>query len=118
VALREADQRVVVFDRVDPTTEVMARRIFEFVSKALANGGTYADASGNAAQGAYPANPNGSPGGLAGVCSADGRVTLMMPHPERVFRTVQHSWHPPGWGEDGPWMRMFRNARAFSDRGA
>ncbi|MGI9330148.1 MAG: phosphoribosylformylglycinamidine synthase subunit PurQ, partial [Gammaproteobacteria bacterium] len=39
--------------------------------------------------------------------------TLMMPHPERVYRSVQHSWHPTGWGEDGPWMRMFRNARAW-----
>jgi phosphoribosylformylglycinamidine synthase len=59
----------------------------------------------------YPVNPNGSPHGVAGFCSADGRVTIMMPHPERVFRTVQHSWHPEGWGEDGPWMRMFYNAR-------
>ena len=63
----------------------------------------------------YPANPNGSPEGLAGLCSADGRVTILMPHPERVHRTVQHSWHPPGWGEDGPWMRLFRNARRFVD---
>jgi phosphoribosylformylglycinamidine synthase len=61
----------------------------------------------------YPANPNGSPEGVAGFCSADGRATIMMPHPERVFRTVQHSWCPDKWGEDGPWMRMFRNARAW-----
>ncbi|MES2364782.1 MAG: phosphoribosylformylglycinamidine synthase [Pseudomonadota bacterium] len=61
----------------------------------------------------YPANPNGSPGGLTGVTTADGRFTLMMPHPERVFRTVQHSWHPQDWGEDGPWLRMFRNARKW-----
>ena len=61
----------------------------------------------------YPANPNGSPGGIAGLCSADGRVTILMPHPERVQRTVQHSWHPPGWGDDGPWLRLFRNARVF-----
>jgi phosphoribosylformylglycinamidine synthase len=61
----------------------------------------------------YPANPNGSPGGIAGLCSADGRVTILMPHPERVHRTVQHSWHPAGWGEDGPWLRLFRNARVF-----
>ena len=60
----------------------------------------------------YPANPNGSPGGLAGLTSADGRVTALMPHPERLFRTVQHSWHPPGWGEHGPWMQMFLNARS------
>ncbi|MDE2155268.1 MAG: phosphoribosylformylglycinamidine synthase [Xanthomonadaceae bacterium] len=61
----------------------------------------------------YPLNPNGSPGGLAGFCAADGRVTIMMPHPERVFRSVQLSWHPDHWGEDSPWMRMFRNARAW-----
>ncbi|MHB1271736.1 MAG: phosphoribosylformylglycinamidine synthase [Rhodanobacter sp.] len=61
----------------------------------------------------YPLNPNGSPGGLAGFCAADGRVTIMMPHPERVFRSVQLSWHPDPWGEDSPWMRMFRNARVW-----
>jgi phosphoribosylformylglycinamidine synthase len=61
----------------------------------------------------YPSNPNGSPGGAAGFSSADGRVTIMMPHPERVFRATQHSWCPDGWGEDGPWMRMFQNARAW-----
>ncbi|MFB2648945.1 phosphoribosylformylglycinamidine synthase [Shewanella mangrovisoli] len=59
----------------------------------------------------YPQNPNGSPNGLTGICTTDGRVTLMMPHPERVFRTVANSWHPDNWGEDSPWMRMFRNAR-------
>ncbi|MBT8148827.1 MAG: phosphoribosylformylglycinamidine synthase, partial [Gammaproteobacteria bacterium] len=63
----------------------------------------------------YPHNPNGSPAGLAGVCSADGRVTVMMPHPERVFRRVQHSWSPPQWQEHSPWMRLFRNARVFVD---
>ena len=61
----------------------------------------------------YPANPNGSPDGCTGLTTLDGRVTIMMPHPERVFRTVQHSWHPDSWGEDGPWMRMFRNARVW-----
>ncbi|MEC9320359.1 MAG: phosphoribosylformylglycinamidine synthase subunit PurQ, partial [Pseudomonadota bacterium] len=59
----------------------------------------------------YPANPNGSPNGITAVTSRDGRVTAMMPHPERVFRTVANSWHPDEWGEDSPWMRMFRNAR-------
>lgn len=61
----------------------------------------------------YPANPNGSPNGLAGLTSADGRVTIMMPHPERVFRTVTNSWHPDEWREDGPWLRLFRNARVY-----
>ena len=61
----------------------------------------------------YPFNPNGSPSGLAGLCSADGRVTSLMPHPERVFRTVQNSWAPAQWGEEGGWMRLFRNARVF-----
>ncbi len=60
---------------------------------------------------AYPANPNGSSGGITGLTSNDGRVTIMMPHPERVFRTVANSWHPDEWQEDSPWMRMFRNAR-------
>ncbi|MFJ5451122.1 phosphoribosylformylglycinamidine synthase [Pectobacterium carotovorum] len=59
----------------------------------------------------YPANPNGSPNGITAVTSTSGRATVMMPHPERVFRTVSNSWHPEEWGEDGPWMRMFRNAR-------
>jgi phosphoribosylformylglycinamidine synthase len=61
----------------------------------------------------YPFNPNGSELGLAGLCSADGRVTSLMPHPERVFRTVQNSWAPKEWPEDGGWMRLFRNARVF-----
>ena len=61
----------------------------------------------------YPANPNGSPLGIAGVTTDDGRFTILMPHPERVFRTVQMSWHPDAWGEDSPWMRLFRNARAW-----
>ncbi len=61
--------------------------------------------------GNYPANPNGSPRGITGLTTPDGRFTIMMPHPERVFRTTQMSWHPPGWGEDSPWLRIFRNAR-------
>ena len=59
----------------------------------------------------YPANPNGSPNGITAVTNESGRVTIMMPHPERVFRTVSNSWHPAEWGEDSPWMRIFRNAR-------
>ena len=63
----------------------------------------------------YPANPNGSPMGITGVTSEDGRATIMMPHPERVFRAVTNSWHPDDWEEDGAWMRLFRNARLFVD---
>jgi phosphoribosylformylglycinamidine synthase len=59
----------------------------------------------------YPANPNGSPNGITALTTTDGRVTSMMPHPERVFRTVTNSWHPDNWGEESPWMRLFRNAR-------
>jgi phosphoribosylformylglycinamidine synthase len=59
----------------------------------------------------YPANPNGSPGGITGLCNDDGRVTILMPHPERVFRTAQLSWAPAAWGEASPWLRLFRNAR-------
>ena len=72
----------------------------------------YVDADGKPAE-KYPANPNGSPDGITGVTTADGRFTIVMPHPERVFRTAQLSWHPPEWGEDSPWMRMFRNARKW-----
>jgi phosphoribosylformylglycinamidine synthase len=64
----------------------------------------------------YPANPNGSPQGIAGLCNDDGRVTIMMPHPERVFRSVQHSWHPAAWGECSPWQKLFDNARAWVDQ--
>jgi phosphoribosylformylglycinamidine synthase len=61
----------------------------------------------------YPANPNGSPGGIAAATTPDGRFTVLMPHPERVFRSVQMSWHPKEWPEESPWMRMFRNARVY-----
>ena len=61
----------------------------------------------------YPFNPNGTDQGIAGLCAANGRVTIMMPHPERNFRTVTNSWHPGDWGEHGPWLRLFQNAREF-----
>jgi phosphoribosylformylglycinamidine synthase len=61
----------------------------------------------------YPLNPNGSMGGVTALTSRDGRATILMPHPERVFRAVQSSWRPREWGEDGPWLRLFRNARAW-----
>ena len=62
---------------------------------------------------AFPANPNGSPEGITGLTTQDGRFTIMMPHPERGFRSIQNSWRSPDWGEYGPWMRMFRNARRW-----
>ena len=71
----------------------------------------YIDHHGDVTQ-RYPFNPNGSPAGIAGLSSDDGRVTIMMPHPERVFRTAQLSWAPADWPEDSGWMRLFRNARA------
>ncbi|MGF1739522.1 phosphoribosylformylglycinamidine synthase [Vibrio profundum] len=81
---------------------------------ALENSGTialrYVDNNGNTTQ-QYPNNPNGSPNAITGLTTTDGRVTIMMPHPERVFRTVANSWAPEGWGENGAWMRMFQNAR-------
>ncbi|MDQ6923439.1 MAG: phosphoribosylformylglycinamidine synthase [Pseudomonadota bacterium] len=67
----------------------------------------------NAVTERYPYNPNGSPRGIAGLTTPDGRFSILMPHPERVFRTVQMSWHPEDWREDSPWMRMFRNARVW-----
>jgi phosphoribosylformylglycinamidine synthase len=72
----------------------------------------YVDNAGQPTE-AYPGNPNGSPHGITGVTTADGRFTIMMPHPERVFRTLQMSWHPDTLGEDSPWLRMFRNARTW-----
>ncbi|MDO4699545.1 MAG: phosphoribosylformylglycinamidine synthase [Moraxella sp.] len=72
----------------------------------------YVDSTGNPTE-HYPLNPNGSVGGITGICSNDGRVTLMMPHPERTLRAVNHSWKPDDWQGDGAWARLFRNARAF-----
>ncbi|MCK6428689.1 MAG: phosphoribosylformylglycinamidine synthase, partial [Burkholderiaceae bacterium] len=72
----------------------------------------YVDSQGRPTE-RYPYNPNGSPGGITGLTTPDGRFTILMPHPERVRRTVQLSWQPPGLGEDSPWMRMFRNARRW-----
>ena len=72
----------------------------------------FADGHGAVAR-RFPQNPNGAEGAVAAVTSEDGRVTIMMPHAERVFRTVQNSWHPGNWGEDSPWMRLFRNARVW-----
>ncbi|HNR92198.1 MAG TPA: phosphoribosylformylglycinamidine synthase [Dokdonella sp.] len=72
----------------------------------------YVDGHGRATE-RFPLNPNGSPGGAAGFSAADGRVTILMPHPERVHRSAQMSWAPKAWGDASPWMRLFRNARAW-----
>jgi len=72
----------------------------------------YVDGDGAVAT-TYPLNPNGSPDGIAGLTSDDGRATILMPHPERTPRSVNHSWHPAGWPDDSPWLRMFRNARVW-----
>ena len=75
----------------------------------------YVDNGGSATE-RYPFNPNGSPGGITALANLDGRVTLMMPHPERVFRTTQLSWHPDDWDPSGfsPWLQLFCNAAAFA----
>ena len=72
----------------------------------------YVDADGKPTE-VYPINPNGSELGLNAFTNNDGRFTIMMPHPERIFRSMQNSWRAPDWGDDGPWMRMFRNARRW-----
>jgi phosphoribosylformylglycinamidine synthase len=72
----------------------------------------FVDNKGHATE-TYPYNPNGSPQGITSVTTPDGRFTVLMPHAERVFRSVQQSWHPESWGEYSPWMRMFRNARKW-----
>ena len=72
----------------------------------------YSDGRGNAAR-LYPANPNGAPNGMAALTTPDGRATIIMPHPERVYRTAQNSWYPRDAGDDSGWMRLFRNARVW-----
>ena len=72
----------------------------------------YVDGHGQPTE-AYPDNPNGSPGGITAVTTHDGRATILMPHPERVFRSVQLSWRPDTWGEQSPWARLFANARVW-----
>ncbi|MES2562902.1 MAG: phosphoribosylformylglycinamidine synthase [Pseudomonadota bacterium] len=72
----------------------------------------YVDNHGRETQ-RYPFNPNGSARGITGLTTPDGRYSVLMPHPERVFRTVSCSWHPREWGADSPWLRIFRNARKF-----
>jgi phosphoribosylformylglycinamidine synthase len=73
---------------------------------------SFVDNEGNMTE-RYPLNPNGSGFGVTGLCSDDGRVNILMPHPERVYRSVCNSWRPREWGENGPWLRLFENARTW-----
>jgi phosphoribosylformylglycinamidine synthase len=102
IAVAHGEGRVVFDTEVSVDALVAAQKV------AL----RYVDAQGEATE-HYPENPNGSVGGLTGLCSDDGRVTIMMPHPERVQRAVTNSWRPDEWKEDGAWMRMFRNASVW-----
>jgi phosphoribosylformylglycinamidine synthase len=90
------------------------RAVFDSVDQAKASPVAlgYVDNDGEMTED-YPLNPNGSAFGITGLCNTDGRVTIMMPHPERVFRTVTNSWAPPEWDDKGPWLRMFENARIW-----
>ena len=97
VAVAHGEGRAVFANVIDQGAVDVAARYVE--------GGRIADS--------YPANPNGSPDGIAGVTSRDGRATLLMPHPERTLRTANFSWAPADWPEDSPWQRMFRNARTW-----
>ena len=99
VAVAHGEGRAL-WDR--PQAQADARKSLRFV-----------DGRGNATE-RYPFNPNGTKGGLTGFTTTDGRVTIMMPHPERGFRAAQLSYNPGVFGKDGPWMRMFRNAYAFA----
>ncbi|WP_374558562.1 phosphoribosylformylglycinamidine synthase [Thermomonas sp.] len=97
VAVAHGEGRAVFADVIDQGAVDVAARYVE--------GGRIADR--------YPANPNGSPDGIAGVASRDGRATILMPHPERTLRSANFSWAPADWPEDSPWQRMFRNARVW-----
>ncbi len=100
----------IVVSHGEGRAEFAAARDVEAVKELVAM--RFVDNHGNQTM-RYPANPNGSPQGITAVTNVDGRITALMPHPERAYRTVQNSWHPEHWGEDGPWTRMFRNARVW-----
>ncbi len=98
VAVAHGEGRTVFADPADAKRALVSARFVDNVGRATER---------------FPLNSNGSAHGSAGFTAADGRVTILMPHPERVFRSVQMSWRPREWGEDSPWMRMFRNARVW-----
>ena len=97
VVVSHGEGRAVFVDNSKDKAAVALRYIDNYGAKAIT----------------YPFNPNGSPDGITGVTTADGRFTIMMPHPERIFRTVQMSWHPADQAESSPWLQIFRNARKF-----
>ena len=99
VASAHGEGRAVFSDAADQAKVAVALR--------------YVDGERIAQTGDYPANPNGSPEGIAGVCSRDGRAMVLMPHPERTLRSGNFSWSPADWPDDSPWLRMFRNARVW-----
>ena len=102
IAIAHGEGRAVFDQGINPA-DVMAEGLV---------GLRYVDNYGKATE-HYPENPNGSTLGITGLSTQDGRFTIMMPHPERLVRAVQHSWLPEGWGDDGAWLRMFRNARVW-----
>lgn len=89
-------------------TEAACRAVFDNELVAA----QYVDSNHNVTE-VYPSNPNGSPSGVTALTTPDGRVTIMMPHPERAYQVRQLSWHPADWSEYSPWFRMFQNARAW-----
>ncbi|MBO7942408.1 phosphoribosylformylglycinamidine synthase subunit PurQ, partial [Streptomyces sp. S9] len=98
VAIAHGEGRASFADNLDQSAADIALR--------------YIDGEGRVAE-RYPLNPNGSPDGIAGLSSRDGRATIMMPHPERTLRAANFSWAPKDWAGDSPWLRMFRNARVW-----
>jgi phosphoribosylformylglycinamidine synthase len=108
----EGSQLPIVVSHGEGRAEFHGDTDFDAVEAQRLVAARFIDNGGAVAQ-RYPANPNGSPKGMCALTTPDGRVKIMMPHPERVFRTVQMSFHPREWKEDSPWMRLFRNARVW-----
>ena len=119
VQLKIADSKSIFFeDMKDSVIPVMVshgegRAKFEDVPQNVV--ASYVDPSHNTSH-IYPFNPNGSHEGVAGVCNDDGRIMIMMPHPERTYLTKQFSWAPSEWGELSPWFKIFENAYKFAKK--
>jgi len=108
----EGSKMPIVVSHGEGRAEFKDERHLENLEKSGLIAMRYIDHNGEVTE-SYPLNPNGSPHGITSVTNSDGRFTILMPHPERVMRTVANSYHPDDWGEDSPWMRVFRNARLF-----